>query len=61
MRPRLRWYLRQHFKQARKKRAGGNPTGMTPWMFGAMTGRITEDGVWEWYSPSGASGESNAI
>lgn len=62
----LTLYLREHFRVAAKKRkdfvrAGGDPTGITPWMFGAMSGRITEDGVWEWYTPSGSSGESCAI
>jgi hypothetical protein len=41
----LAWYLREHFKAARLKReefvrAGGDPTGITPWMFGAMSGKI---------------------
>ncbi|MFP3462975.1 hypothetical protein R5O87_19250 [Arthrobacter globiformis] len=62
----LAFYLPGHFKVARKKRAefvraGGDPTGITPWMFGAMSGSITEDGVWEWYTSSGSSGESSAI
>jgi hypothetical protein len=62
----LALYLPDHFKRAYKKRedfvrAGGDPTGITPWMFGAMGGRISEDGVWEWYTPSGSSGESSAI
>jgi hypothetical protein len=62
----LTFYLPDHFNRARKKRAdfvrtGGDPTGITPWMFGAMRGSITEDGVWEWYTPSGSSGESSAI
>lgn len=59
-------YLSEHFRAARKKRAdfvraGGDPTGITPWMFGAMRGRINEDGVWAWYTSSGSSGESSAI
>jgi hypothetical protein len=59
-------YLPEHFKVARKKRAefvraGGDPAGITPWMFGAMRGSITEDGVWKWYTPSGSSGESSAM
>ncbi|GAB5079410.1 hypothetical protein [Arthrobacter sp. AD-310] len=59
-------YLREHFRVARKKRedfvrAGGDPTGITPWMFGAMSGRINDEGVWEWYTSSGSSGESSAI
>ena len=59
-------YLPDHFNRARKKRAefvkaGGDPTGITPWMFGAMRGSLTEDGVWEWYTPSGSSGESSAM
>jgi|GEM_PF-3050567 len=57
-------YLPEHFRAARRTRtefvrAGGDPTGITPWMFGAMSGKITEDGVWEWYSSSGSSGESS--
>jgi len=56
-------YLPAHFSSARKKRdmfvsVGGDPTGITPWMFGAMGGSITEDGMWEWYTPSDSSGES---
>jgi hypothetical protein len=59
-------YLPAHFNSARKKRdmfvrVGGDPTGITPWMFGAMGGSITEDGLWEWYTYSGSSGESSAI
>lgn len=59
-------YLRDHLNRARSKRdefvkAGGDPTGITPWMFGAMTGRINEEGVWAWYTSSGSSGESSAI
>jgi len=59
-------YLHGHFQRARSKReefikAGGDPTGITPWMFGAMGGSITEDGVWEWYTPSGSSGESSVM
>jgi hypothetical protein len=62
----LGWYLPEHFRAARKQRedfvkAGGDPTGITPWMFGAMGGRINEDGVWAWYTSSGSSGESSAI
>ena len=62
----LALHLPDHFKRARKKRedfvrAGGDPSGITPWMFGAMGGRITEDGVWEWYTPSGSGGESSTI
>lgn len=62
----LALYLSGYSNRARKKRdefvgAGGDPTGITPWMFSAMTGRITEDGLWEWYTPSSSSGESNAI
>ncbi|MFC8409840.1 hypothetical protein [Arthrobacter sp. NPDC057259] len=56
-------YLPAHFSSARTKRGmfvrvGGDPTGITPWMFGAMGGSITDDGEWEWYTPSGSSGES---
>jgi hypothetical protein len=59
-------YLPAHFSSARTKRdmfvsVGGDPTGITPWMFGAMGGSITDDGEWEWYTPSGSSGESSAI
>lgn len=62
----LALYLRGYSNRAREKRdefvrAGGDPTGITLWMFGAMTGRIAEDGAWEWYTYSGSSGESSAI
>lgn len=59
-------YLPAHFSSARKKRdmfvsVGGDPTGVTLWMFGAMGGSVTDDGAWEWYTPSGSSGESSAM
>lgn len=62
----LAMYLHNHFQRARSKReefikAGGDPAGITPWMFGAMRGSISEDGVWEWYTPSGSSGESSVM
>ena len=62
----LALYFRDHFNRARSKRdefvkTGGDPTGITPWMFGAMTGRINEDGVWAWYTSSGSSGESSVM
>ena len=49
-------FFPSHFRYARKKRAqfisvGGDPTGITPWMFGAMGGRILKDGTWEWNFP----------
>jgi hypothetical protein len=37
--------------------AGGDPTGITDHMFGAMSGRKLRDGSWEW-SPEGGSGDS---
>lgn len=37
--------------------AGGDPTGITDHMFGAMAGRKLPDGSWEW-SNKGGSGDS---
>lgn len=52
-----------HFRHARKKRAefvaaGGGPTGITPFMFGAMGGRRLKDGSWEWYAETSSGGDA---
>lgn len=53
-----------YFRYARKQRekfiiAGGNATGMSLFMFGAMGGDLKEDGTWDWSSPhsSGSGGD----
>lgn len=28
--------------------AGGDPTGMTLWMFGSIGGKLLADGTWQW-------------
>lgn len=58
-------FFPSHFRYARKKReqfvsAGGDPTGMTLFMFGAMGGRLKEDGSWEWHAPEGSGGDSGS-
>lgn len=52
-----------HFRHAKKKRAefvaaGGDPTGITPFMFGAMGGRRLKDGSWEWYAETSSGGDA---
>lgn len=42
---------RADMKKAEFIAAGGDPTGITRWMFGAMTGRTLDDGSWEWTTP----------
>jgi hypothetical protein len=46
-----------HRKRAEAKKAefvaaGGDPSGITQWMFGAMPGRTLPDGTWAWTSIS---------
>lgn len=46
-------YVPYHFyRGARKKKqfiaAGGDPTGITLWMFGSMGGQLLKDGTWRW-------------
>lgn len=45
-----------HFRYAKKQRsayiaAGGNPTGITLFMFGAMGGKVIAGGLWQWHNP----------
>jgi hypothetical protein len=54
-----------HFRYAKRKRAefisvGGDPTGITLFMFGAMGGRSLPDGSWEWYGDHASSGDSSS-
>jgi hypothetical protein len=54
-----------HFRYAKRKRAefisvGGDPTGITLFMFGAMGGRRLPDGSWEWYGDHVSSGDSSS-
>ena len=51
-----------HFRRGRKMRekfisAGGDPAGMTLFMFGAMGGHVRSDGTWEWFHPEGVGGD----
>ena len=46
-----------HFKYAKRQKAayvaaGGDPTGITLFMFGAMGGKVVEGGLWQWHDPS---------
>lgn len=55
-------YFPSNLRDGRRKKrefiaAGGDPTGITDHMFGAMAGRKMPDGSWEW-SPEGGSGDS---
>jgi hypothetical protein len=58
-------FFPSHFRHARNKRAqflsaGGDPTGMTLFMFGAMGGHLTKEGGWEWYRPGGSGGDGSS-
>ena len=58
-------FFPSHFRYGRKKRAqfvsaGGDPTGMTLFMFGAMGGHLTKDGEWEWHHPVGSGGDAGS-
>ena len=45
-------HLREgRIKKAKFIAAGGDPTGMSVLMFGAMSGRALPDGTWEWITP----------
>lgn len=45
-----------HLRHARKRKAefvaaGGDPEGITLWMFGSMPGQTLPDGRWQWINP----------
>lgn len=45
-----------HFRYAKKQKAayiaaGGNPTGINLFMFGAMGGKVIAGGLWQWNNP----------
>lgn len=46
-------FLPYHFYRGHRKKkdfiaAGGDPTGITLWMFGSMGGKLLADGTWQW-------------